>query len=49
MNIINNNFAHLYDPLEVNEDYYYVAFLNEAIAENNNSLSCIHANRYSIL
>ena len=41
---INNNYEHLYDPLQVNEDYYDVASLNEKIAENNNSLLCIHVN-----
>ena len=44
MTNINNNYEHLYDPLYVNEDYYDVASLNETIAENNNSLSCIHVN-----
>ena len=44
MNNINNNYEHLYDPLQVNEDYYDVASLNEKIAENNNSLLCIHVN-----
>ena len=41
---MNNNihsFEHLYDPVQVNEDYYdvgTVSSLNETIAEYNNSL-----------
>ena len=42
INDIYNNYEHLYDPLQVNEDYYDVSSLNETIAENNNSLLCIH-------
>ena len=44
MTNINNNYEHLFVPLHVNEDYYDEASLNETIAENNNSSSCIHVN-----